>query len=301
MCVSDFIIFASCPQQANLSGSTFTGFSRGKKILVTTAGVLTTGALGLVYALNESVKAGDLILHPPSYPWVHNGILKSLDTPSARRGYQVYKQVCSACHSLQYVAYRELVGTLMTEEEAKTEAAEIQVQDGPDEEGNMFMRPGKLSDYFPSPYPNEEAARFANNGAYPPDLTYITLARHGGEDYVFSLLTGYTDPPAGVTVGEGQNFNPYFPGGAISMAQTLFNDTIQYEDGTPATASQLAKDVCSFLKWCAEPEHDERKKLFLRLMFIMGTLSVGLWYYKRHIWTQIKSRKMFYRETKRPQ
>src|SRR6266542_4488631 len=109
MCVSDFIIFASCPQQANLSGSTFTGFSRGKKILVTTAGVLTTGALGLVYALNESVKAGDLILHPPSYPWVHNGILKSLDIPSARRGYQVYKQVCSACHSLQYVAYRELV------------------------------------------------------------------------------------------------------------------------------------------------------------------------------------------------
>ena len=148
--------------------------------LLATAGFVTSAAIGIGYCLNESVKAGDLILHPPSYPWPHNPPLSSIDMKSVRRGYQVYKQVCAACHSLKYVAYREMVGTFLTEDEAKAEAAEIQVQDGPDEEGNMFMRPGKLSDYCPRPYPNEEAARAANNGAFPPDLSYITLARHGG-------------------------------------------------------------------------------------------------------------------------
>lgn len=127
----------------------------------------------------------------------------------------------------------------------------------------MFMRPGKISDSFPSPYPNEEAARHANNGALPPDLSYIILARHGNEDYVFSLLTGYHDTPAGFLLGEGQHFNPYFPGGAISMAQALYNEAAEYSDGTPATASQMAKDVTTFLSWCAQPEHDMRKKVLI--------------------------------------
>ena len=140
--------------------------------------------------------------------------------------------------------------------------------DGPGEDGKMFMRPGKLSDAVPSPYPNEETARNANNGAYPPDLSYIVLARHGNEDYVFSLLTGYQDPPAGFVLGEGQNFNPVFPGGALSMGQLLYNEAMEYSDGTPATASQLAKDVTTFLSWCAQPEHDVRKKL-------MTNVSVG--------------------------
>lgn len=153
----------------------------------------------------------------------------------------MYKQVCSACHSLKYIAYRNLVGVTHTEAEAKAEAEGImvslkiiylkyiseiflKVRDGPDDSGNYYDRPGKLSDYFPSPYPNEEAARAANNGAYPPDLSYIVSARHGGEDYIFSLLTGYFDAPAGVILREGQYFNPYFPGGAISMAQVLYNE-----------------------------------------------------------------------------
>lgn len=142
---------------------------------------MTSAAIGLAYTLNESVKAADLVLHAPSYGWTFNPPLGSLDARSVRRGYQVYKQVCSACHSMQYVAYREMVGAFLTEEEAKAEAAEIQVQDGPNEDGEMFMRAGKLADYCPRPYPNEEAARAANNGAYPPDLTLITLGRHGGE------------------------------------------------------------------------------------------------------------------------
>ena len=140
---------------------------------------MTSAAIGIAYSLNESVKAADLVLHAPKYEWPFNKPFGSIDMKSVRRGYQVYKQVCSACHSLQFVAYREMVGAFLTEDEAKAEAAEIQVEDGPDEEGNMFMRPGKLADYCPRPYPNEEAARAANNGAYPPDLTLIELARHG--------------------------------------------------------------------------------------------------------------------------
>ena len=141
----------------------------------------------------------------------------------------------------------------------------VQVQDGPNDQGKMFMRPGKISDAIPSPYPNEEAARFANNGALPPDLSYIVLARHGGEDYVFSLLTGYQDAPAGFLVGEGQHFNPVFPGGAISMAQSLFDEAAEYSDGTPPVASQLAKDVSTFLAWCSQPEHDQRKKMLINV------------------------------------
>lgn len=208
----------------------------------------------------------------------------------------MYKQVCSACHSLQYVKYREFVGALMTEEEAKNEAAEVQVTDGPDDEGNMFQRPGKLADGLPRPYPNEEAARAANNGAYPPDLTYITLARHGGEDYVFSLLTGYEETPAGISMQEGQYFNPYMLGGAIAMAQVLYNDTIQYDDGTPATASQLAKDVATFLKWCAEPEHDERKRLWMKLMIILVPMTLATAYWKRAVWAPIKYRKIVFKD-----
>ncbi|PSN50790.1 Cytochrome c1 [Blattella germanica] len=149
--------------------------------LYATLGILTGGTGALLFALDQSVRASDLELHPPKNVWSHSGFFASLDHASIRRGYEVYKSVCAACHSMRFIAYRNLIGVSHTEAEAKAEAEEVQVQDGPDEAGNMFMRPGKLSDYFPSPYPNEEAARAANNGAYPPDLSYITLARHGGE------------------------------------------------------------------------------------------------------------------------
>jgi len=266
--------------------------------LLTTTGLIGVGSIGLVYGLNESVKASDLELHPPHYPWDHEPWLHSFDHASLRRGYEVYKQVCVACHSMKYVCYRDLVGVTHTEEEARAEAAEVQVQDGPDESGKMFMRTGKPSDHFPDPYPNEEAARYANNGAFPPDLSYIVLARHGNENYIFSLLTGYTDTPAGVKLGEGQYFNPYFPGGAISMAQALYNETIEYPDGTPATQSQLAKDVTTFLSWTAQPEHDARKKMAIDAVLILGALGLLMWYWKRHVWISLKSRKILFRETK---
>ncbi len=140
---------------------------------------------------------------------------------------------------MRFTAYRHMVNVCFTEKEAKAEAEEILVEDGPNEDGMMYQRPGKLADYFPKPFANDAAAAAANNGAIPPDLSYMVLARHGGEDYLYHLLNGYCDPPAGVELGEGQHFNPYFPGGAIGMAPPIYNEIIEYDDGTPATQSQV--------------------------------------------------------------
>uniref|UniRef100_A0A3Q1H146 Cytochrome c1, heme protein, mitochondrial n=2 Tax=Acanthochromis polyacanthus TaxID=80966 RepID=A0A3Q1H146_9TELE len=276
----------------------FASLPRKNKVVLTTLGVVTAGGAGLALMLHRSVKASDLELHPPQYPWSHAGPLSSLDHASIRRGYQVYKQVCSACHSMEYLAFRNLVGVSHTEDEVKAIAEEIEVVDGPDDNGEMFTRPGKLSDYFPKPYPNPEAARAANNGALPPDLSYIVNARHGGEDYVFSLLTGYCEPPAGVAVREGLYYNPYFPGQAIGMAPPIYNEILEYDDGTPATMSQVAKDVCTFLRWAAEPEHDQRKRMGLKLLMGSAILVPLLYYMKRHRWSVLKSRKIAYRPPK---
>lgn len=253
-----------------------------------------TGAVTLT-ALAQPTFAGDLVLHPPKFPWTHSGLLDSLDHASIRRGFEVYKQVCAACHSMKYLCYRNLVNVIYTEDEAKAVAEEAQIEDGPNADGDMFERPGKLSDHFQSPYKNDEQARAANNGALPPDLSYIVLARHGGEDYIFSLLTGYTDPPAGVTMMPEQHFNAYFPGGAIGMAQALYNEIIEYSDGTPATQSQMAKDVATFLKWAGEPEHDSRKLYGLRAAIVVSFLGVVAYYVKRFTWSVLKSRQLAFR------
>jgi len=269
------------------------GLGVGKKVALAAMGSLFGGGSALALALDDSVKA-DLTLHAPALPWSHNGHLDSLDHASIRRGYQVYKQVCSACHSLRFIAYRNLVGVSHTEAEAKAEASEVMVTDGPNEAGDMFQRPGKLADYLPRPYANDNAASAANNGAIPPDLSYIALARHGGENYVYHLLTSYCDPPAGIELREGQNFNPYFPGGAIGMAAPIYNEIIEYDDGTPATQSQLAKDVCTFLTWTASPEHDLRKKMSIKVLMLLSITTGILFYIKRHRWTVLKSRKLVY-------
>jgi len=269
------------------------GLTLGKKVALALLGTGAGGAAAVAAALDESVKA-DLVLHPPKLPWSHNGPLESLDHASIRRGYQVYKQVCSACHSMRFLAFRNLVDVAYSEEEAKELAMDVMVVDGPNDAGEMFERPGKLSDYFPKPYPNDEAASAANNGAIPPDLSFIALARHGREDYIYHLLTSYCDPPAGIELMDGQHFNPYFPGGAIGMAAPLYNEIIEYDDGTPPTQSQLAKDVSTFLTWAASPEHDLRKKMSIKALTALSILSGLLFYMKRFRWSVLKTRKIVY-------
>ncbi|KAG2344060.1 cytochrome c1, component of the mitochondrial respiratory chain [Suillus weaverae] len=255
------------------------------------------GSLPFIGEVHASSLADDG-LHPTAYPWSHKGLFDSFDHSSIRRGFQVYREVCAACHSLDRIAWRNLVGVSHTADEVRTLAEDVEYTDGPDDKGEMFQRPGKLSDYLPPAYPNEEAARAGNGGALPPDLSLIIKARHGGADYVFSLLTGYIDPPAGVEIRDGMNYNPYFPGGAISMARVLWDNLVEYDDGTPATTSQMAKDVVTFLNWAAEPEHDERKKMGIKAVILFSALfavSIGV---KRFKWTVIKNRKIFYNPPK---
>ncbi|KIL95083.1 hypothetical protein FAVG1_02015 [Fusarium avenaceum] len=234
-------------------------------------------------------------LHATKYPWVHNKWFKTFDHQALRRGFQVYQEVCQSCHSLSRVPYRTLVGSVLTVDEAKALAEENEYPGEPDEQGEIQMRPGKLADYMLPPYKNEEAARFANNGALPPDLSLIIKARHGGCDYIFSLLTGYPEePPAGVQVAPGMNFNPYFPGTGIAMARVLYEGLVDYEDGTPATTSQMAKDVVEFLNWAAEPEMDDRKRMGMKVLVVSASMwAVSVWV-KRYKWAWLKSRKIAY-------
>lgn len=203
--------------------------------------------------------------------------------------------MCAACHSLERVPYRKFVGEIMTNEEARALAEENEYDDEPNEQGEIGKRPGKLSDYMPAPYKNEEAARFANNGALPPDLSLIVKGRHGGCDYIFSLLTGYPDaPPPGVQLAEGMNFNPYFPGTGIAMARVLFDGIVEYDDGTEASTSQMAKDVVEFLNWAAEPEMDDRKRMGLKTIVVVSVLTALSIWVKRYKWSWLKSRKIAY-------
>ncbi|CAL7941590.1 unnamed protein product [Xylocopa violacea] len=250
----------------------------------------------LLYYLNESsVKAfGELEITLPKYPWAFKGVFSTFDHAALRRGWTVYRTVCRTCHSLQYVRFLDLVDATHTIEEVKQIAAEFEVEDGPDNEGNYYMRPAKLSDKVPSLYPNEEAARAANLGAYPPDLTYITLAHHNGVNYIFSLLTGFMDPPAGIKLEDGQYFNPYFPGGRTSMPPMLYDGMVEYDDGTLATESQMAKDVVEFLFWTANPEHDTRKVMMMKGLGICLILIASLLHMNRRYWSHIRSRRLAY-------
>lgn len=275
----------------------------GKKLIVGGVAVAGLSASGLLYADSltaEAMTSAEHGLHPPAYGWSHNGPFDSFDHASIRRGYQVYREVCAACHSLDRVAWRTMVGVSHTNAEVRAMAEEFEYDDEPDDQGNPRKRPGKLADYIPGPYSNEQAARAANQGALPPDLSLIVKARHGGADYIFSLLTGYPDdPPAGVSLPPGSNYNPYFPGGAIAMGRVLFDDLVEYEDGTPATTSQMSKDVTTFLQWCAEPEHDERKRLGIKAVIVLSSLYLLSVWVKKFKWAAIKSRKFVYTPPKK--
>eukprot|EP00811_Abedinium_folium_P002330 NODE_12135_length_1243_cov_17.192652.p1 GENE.NODE_12135_length_1243_cov_17.192652~~NODE_12135_length_1243_cov_17.192652.p1 ORF type:complete len:279 (+),score=85.92 NODE_12135_length_1243_cov_17.192652:115-951(+) len=219
--------------------------------------------------------------HPPTYPFWFKSMLHSMDIPSVRRGYEVYRNVCATCHSMKQIHFRYLVNQVYPEKRMKQFAETFDVVDGPNDIGEMYERPAILTDAFPSPYPNEEAARYANGGANPPDLSVLTTAKHEGVDFIFALLNGYRPPPVGVTIREGLYYNPYYPGGVIGMPPPLSDDgQVDYEDGTAATRSQMAKDVVEFLTWASEPTHDERKLIGLKGFsgVIFATFVSIAWY-----------------------
>jgi len=195
------------------------------------------------------------------------------------------------CHSLSSIAFRHLINVCLTADEAKALAESTDIPDGPNDEGEMFKRPGKITDALPKPYENDQMARYINNGALPPDLSVIIKARPHGADYIYALLTGYRDPPAGIVLREGSHYNPYFQGGMLGMAQALQNGLVEYEDGTKPTISQMSKDVTEFLCWAAEPEHDDRKRMGMASLCILAALFVPTLYWKRSVWSTLKSRK----------
>ena len=223
----------------------------------------------------------------PDHGFSFDGLFGTFDRAQLQRGFQVYQNVCAACHALHLVSYRHLAALGYNEAEIKAIAAAVQVTDGPNDEGEMFERPGLPSDRFKSPFPNENAARFANNGAYPPDLSLIAKARAGGPDYIVALLTGYGEPPADVTLQEGMNYNAYFPGHQIAMPPPLAEGALTYEDGTAATVEQMSADVAAFLMWAAEPHLETRKQTGVKVVLFLLVMTGLLYAAKRKVWSDL--------------
>lgn len=226
--------------------------------------------------------------HPRQMDWSFDGVTGKVDRQAAQRGFQVYQQVCAACHSLSGLSYRHMTALGFSEAEVKALAAQSTVQDGPNDAGEMFTRPGRPSDRFVGPYANEQAARAANGGAFPPDLTLMIKARHDGANYVYSLLTGYAEAPAEHVVPAGMYYNPYFPGGNIAMPPPLTEGAVTYIDGTTASADQMARDVVNFLQWAAEPEMEHRKRTGIKVLLFLGVLTVLLYIAKKRVWADVR-------------
>lgn len=259
------------------------------KSLLVAGGIALTGAMGTLAATAEAATAPA----PPEQEWHHGGVnsftsmFKTFDRASLQRGFQVYKEVCSACHSMNLVAYRNLEALGFSEEEVKAIAAQYEVTDGPDDTGEMFTRPAIPSDHFKAPFPNAKAAAAANNGKAPPDLSLIVKAREHFEDYVYGVLTGYRDAPEGFNVPEGGYYNEYFPGHVIAMAPPLYDDGITYADGTPATIAQQAHDVTAFLAWAAEPHLEARRQMGVAVIMFLIILAGLLYAAKRRVWADV--------------
>ena len=220
--------------------------------------------------------------------WSFNGPFGTFDQSSLQRGFQVYTEVCSSCHSLEYIAFRNLADLGYNEAEIKAIAAQYDVVDGPNDEGEMFTRPGIPADRFPSPYENEQAARAANGGAYPPDLSLMVKARPNGADYLYSLLVGYVDAPEGTAVPDGMYYNAAYPGHMIAMPQPLYGEDVEYANGGDMSVDGISADLVHFLMWTAEPSLENRKRIGVATMFFL-ILFAGVSYgAMRFIWADVK-------------
>lgn len=220
----------------------------------------------------------------PELHWHFEGVTGSYDKAALQRGFQVYREVCAACHSMEYLSYRNLSDLGYSEAEVKAIAASYLVTDGPNDEGEMYERSGLPSDRFVSPYPNREAAMSVNNGAYPPDLSLIAKARHGGANYIYAILTGFEEPPHGKELLPGQYWNRYMPGHVISMAPPLFDGQVSYSDGSPESVSQYARDVAAFLSWASEPTLEARKYTGLKVLMFLLVFAGVLYAVKKKVW-----------------
>ena len=229
---------------------------------------------------------------PIKVDWSFKGLTGTFDRASLQRGFQVYKEVCSSCHSMQYLSYRNLGesgGPEFTEAEVKAIAASFEVTDGPDNQGEMFTRPGRPSDIFVSPHPNKEAAAAANGGAYPPDMSVLVKARKGGANYIYSVLVGYEEPPPDVKLDQGVYYNKYMIGNKIKMPNNLEDGLVEYADGTESTVDQMAKDVTTFLAWAAEPELEERHRTGVKVIIYLVLLTILVYLSMKKIWSRIDS------------
>ncbi|MEP9396594.1 cytochrome c1 [Mesorhizobium sp. KR2-14] len=284
-----------------------------KKILngLAAFGLVMAGTFGAALAAEEAHNAAEPthfpIMKPTQEKWTFSGPFGQYDKAQLQRGLKVYKEVCSACHSMNLVAFRTLQDLGYTEAQVKAFAAEYEVQDGPNADGEMFTRKATPNDHFPSPFANEAAAAAANNGAAPPDFSLIAKARgvergfptflfdiftqyaEGGPDYIHALLTGYDhEPPAGMEIAEGTHYNPFFIGGkSLAMAKPISDDQVTYDDGSPQTVDQYSRDVSAFLMWAAEPHLEARKRTGFQVMVFLLLFGALVYVTKRKVWANV--------------
>lgn len=265
-------------------------------------------AAALLLSAPAGAAEGGHDARPHREEWSFAGPFGTYDPAQLQRGFKVFREVCAACHSAHFFYFRNLAqpgGPLFTEAQAKQVASEYQITDGPNDAGDMFQRPGRLSDAWPSPFPNDNAARAANGGALPPDLSVIAKARsyhvgfpgfitdafiqyqEHGVDYIHALLNGYEEPPAGVHVQPGLHYNRYFPGNQIAMPKPLSDGQVDYTDGTPTTVDQYSRDVSAFLMWMAEPHLDTRKRIGFQAIIFLIVLSGLLYFTKKKVWSNV--------------
>ena len=246
--------------------------------------VALTAVVGLAFGVAASEGGAPL----EKQEWSFNGPFGVYDKASAQRGFQVYREVCSSCHALKYFKFRNLADLGYEADMIKAFAAEYEVAGDIDDEGDETVRAGLPQDGIPSPFANENAARASNGGAFPPDLSLITKARAHGPDYVYSLLTGYADEPDDFELSDGMSYNPYFKGSQIAMGQPIFDDHVEYQDGTPATQDQIAKDITMFLTWAGEPKLEARKAMGLSTMLYLLIFTIILYFSMKKIWAPVK-------------
>lgn len=245
---------------------------------------LMGGALALATVTAASAQE---IPEPAKQKWSFDGAFGTYDQAALQRGFQVYREVCAACHSMNLLAYHDLAGIGYKDAEVKAIAASVQVPDDPDDTGEIKDRPGRPSDHFKAPFANEKAAQAANGGALPKDLSLIVRGRKYNQDYIYALLTGFGTPPADMKMAKGMNYNTAFPGHQIAMPPPLSDDRVTYADGTKATLAQEAHDVTTFLAWASDPHLDERHRLGAQVVIFLAVFSGVMYGVKRKVWSKV--------------